>query len=100
VDLYPGYKDINKAKFLLAVSLIYDGKPVDAIRILRAELSRQDLDDKERADLLKYLGLAYKEIGKSYEARNSLEEARVLYFGLGKLDEVDNVDKLLQDIPY
>jgi hypothetical protein len=29
-----------------------------------------------------------------------LEEARVLYFGLGKLDEVDNVDKLLQDIPY
>jgi TolA-binding protein len=100
VDLYPGYKDINRAKFLLAVSLIYDGKPVDAIRILKAELSRQDLDDKERADLLKYLGLAYKEIGKSYEARNALEEARVLYFGLGKLDEVDNVDKLLQDIPY
>jgi TolA-binding protein len=100
VDLYPKYKDINKAKFLLGVSLIYDGKPVDAIRILKAELSRQDLDDKERADLLKYLGLAYKEIGKSYEARNALEEARVLYFGLGKLDEVDNVDKLLQDIPY
>ncbi len=100
IDLYPKYKEVNKAKFYLAVSLIYDGKPVEAIKILKDELSRKDLDDKERADLLKYLGLAYKEIGKSYEARNALEEARVLYFGLGKLDEVDNVDKLLQDIPY
>ncbi len=100
IDLYPKYKEVNKAKFYLAVSLIYDEKPVEAIKILKDELSRRDLDDKERADLLKYLGLAYKEIGKSYEARNALEEARVLYFGLGKLDEVDNVDKLLQDIPY
>ncbi|MEO0138624.1 MAG: tetratricopeptide repeat protein [candidate division WOR-3 bacterium] len=100
VDLYPNYEEVNKAKLFLAISLIYDGKPVQAISILKKELGRGDLTDAERADLLKYLGIAYKEIGKSYEARDALEEARVLYFGLGKLDEVDNVDKLLQDIPY
>ncbi len=100
VRLYPDYKEINKAKLFLAMSLIYDEKPVQAIDVLKKELAREDLTDGERADILKYLGMAYKEIGKSYEARNALEEARVLYFGLGKLDEVDVVDKLLQDIPY
>ncbi len=100
VRLYPSYENVDKAKLYLSISLIYDGKPVKAIQVLKQELAREDLTDAERADLLKYLGLAYKEIGKSYEARDALEEARVLYFGLGKLDEVDKVDKMLQDIPY
>ncbi len=100
VSLYPDYKDVREAKILLAVSLINLKKDYEAIRLLEEELQKPDLTDAERADIYKYLGMAYKALGKAYKARNYLEEAKVLYFALGKLDEVDKVDKLMEDIPY
>ncbi|NPB02836.1 MAG: tetratricopeptide repeat protein [Thermotogae bacterium] len=100
VRLYPNFKNVREAKILLAVSLINLKKDIEAIRILEKELQKPDLTDAERADIYKYLGIAYKALGKSYKARNYLEEAKVLYFALGKLDEVDKVDKLMEDIPY
>jgi len=100
VNLYPNYKNVREGKILLAVSLINLKKDAEAIRILERELRNPDLTDAERADIYKYLGLAYKALGKSYKARNYLEEAKVLYFALGKLDEVDKVDKIMEDIPY
>ena len=100
VNLYPDFKEVREAKILLAISLINLKNDREAISILEEEIQKPDLTDEERARIYKYLGIAYKALGKSYKARNYLEEAKVLFFALGKLDEVDVIDKLMEDIPY
>lgn len=98
VKSYPDNEHQREAIQLVGMSYVMLNRPAEAIKLLEG-LLKTSVDESEQAVTYHYLGIAYIQMGEVKKASDALEEASLLYNALGRMEDVEAVNKLKENLP-
>jgi tetratricopeptide (TPR) repeat protein len=98
VKSYPDNEHQREAIQLVGMSYVMLQRPAEAIKLLE-DLLKTSTDPAEQAVTYHYLGLAYIQMGDVEKASSALDEASILYSDLGRMEDVEAVNKLKGELP-
>ncbi len=101
INLYPNFSRRGEAYASVGISMVNEGRVMEAIRYLENALRKEAnrLSEYDKAVIYMYLGLAYEKGGNLQKAREYLERARNQFFAIGRVDKLEEVNKYLDAIP-
>ncbi len=101
VELYPTYEKVGEAYANIGLSYLNMGEVGSAVKFLESALNEKAhlLNDYYKGLMYMYLGLAYERFGFLDKARYYLENARTFFFGVGRIDKVEEVNSYLDKLP-
>ncbi len=97
VSLYPDSKHQREALRLVGISYLKMDRPKKALKLL-GELLQTSKDMGEKAVIYHYMGLAYLNLGDTKNAAEMFEAAAVAYSNVGRMEEVEIVNKLKEGL--
>jgi len=101
LNLYPNFSKRGEAYANVGISMVNEGRVMEAIRYLENALRKEadKLSEYDKAVIYMYLGLAYEKGGNLQKAREYLERARNQFFAIGRVDKLEEVNKYLDALP-